>query len=108
MNEDPILKDAAAVNALAHRLMHCPEVTRYNEGEHNEAGAIANNFRDLEGSFRKFLEDQLPKLTKGQLDPSETYDLLFDIGEEFRHILYHIITSKYYQYLPHDPDYYLH
>ncbi len=99
MSNQLLLKNAATVNALAELLMKCPEVTRYDEGEDNEAGAIANAFSDIEKSFHAFLEDQLPRLSNGQLEANEIYDLLLDIGEEFRHILYHINDLKFYQYL---------
>jgi len=90
-------KDVARV---AEWLSRCPEVTRYDAGEHKEAWALADSFADLEGSFRALLDEQLPKLAQGNLPPSETYDLLLDIGEEFRHILYHILEQqKFYRYL---------
>lgn len=96
MSGQRLLKDAAAINALAELLIKCPEVTRYDE---EEAGTIAHCFSDLEESFRVFLEEQLPRLVEGQLKPSEIYDLLLDIGEEFRHILYHVKGPKFYSYL---------
>ncbi len=88
------------VARLAGRLSRCSEVTRYDAGEHREAWALAGSFADLEGSFRALLDEQLPRLAEGNLPPSETYDLLLDIGEEFRHILYHILEQqKFYKYL---------
>jgi hypothetical protein len=85
---------------LAERLSRCSEVTRYDAGEHNEAWALASSFADLEGSFRALLDEQLPKLVQGNLPPAETYDLLLDIGEEFRHVLYHIFEQQeFYRYL---------
>jgi hypothetical protein len=99
MNNQRLLKDAAAINALAQLLMRCPEVTQHDQDQHIEAGAIAHAFSDLEESFHIFLEEHLPRLTKGQLKPSELRDLLLDIGEEFRHILYHIKAPKFYSYL---------
>jgi hypothetical protein len=91
---------------LAERLSRCSEVTRYDAGEHKEAWALAGSFADLEGSFRVLLDEQLPKLAQGNLPPSEMYDLLLDIGEEFRHILYHILEQqKFYRYLvPEDTE----
>jgi hypothetical protein len=54
---------------------------------------------DLEESFQAFLEDQLPKLTQGELKAPKVYDVLLDIGEEFRRILYHIKAPKFYAHL---------
>jgi hypothetical protein len=88
------------VARLAERLSRCPEVTRYDAGEHKEAWALAGSFADLEASFRTLLDEQFPKLAQGNLPPPETCDLLLDIGEEFRHILYHILEQqKFYKYL---------
>jgi hypothetical protein len=53
----------------------------------------------LEESFGKFLEEQLPKLTDDHGERPEIYDLLLEIGEEFRHILYHIRDPRFYRYL---------
>ena len=88
------------VTCLAKRLSRCPEVALYDAGEHKEAWALADSFADLEGSFRALLDERLPKLAQANLSPSETYALLLDIGEDFRHILYHIIKQqKFYEYI---------
>jgi len=63
---------------------------------HTAAGL---NLGELEESFNKFLHEQLPKLTNDQTSTSELYDVLLDIGEEFRHIIYHIRDPKFYKYL---------
>ena len=98
------LEDTAALKALAERLAQCKEVTRFDAGEEREAWTLAHAFGDLEESFRRFLEEQLPRLTNGQLTGPETHDLLLEIGEEFRHILYHIKDPKFYRYLCHEQD----
>jgi hypothetical protein len=85
---------------LAERLSRCSEVTRYDAEKHKEAWALADSFADLESSFRVLLDEEFPKLTQGILTPSDMYDLLLDIGEEFRHSLYHILDQqKFYKYL---------
>ena len=94
-----LLCDAVALKALAERLSTCEAVTRLDEGEEREAWTLAHALGDLEESFRKFLEDQLPRLTEGQLEASQIQDLLLEIGEEFRHILYHIKDPTFYRYL---------
>jgi hypothetical protein len=88
------------IGRLADLLSKCPEVTRYDAGEHKEAWALTHSFADIEGSMLVFLGEYLPKLTRGDLAPGEVYETLLDIGEEFRHILYHIIEQqKFYRYL---------
>ena len=88
---------------LARRLSECPKITRYDDGEHKEAWALAHAFGDLEGSFRAFLDTHLPALMQKSLSDDEIYDLLLNIGEEFRHILYHIMDPKFYGYLQDSP-----
>jgi hypothetical protein len=98
--QNKIIETPQDVAHLAESLSKCPEVTRYDAGEHKEAWALAESFADLEGSFRTFLGEQLPRLAQGNLPPSETYDLLLDIGEEFRHFLYHVLEQQQlYRYL---------
>lgn len=104
MNSQRFLEDAADVKALANRLSKCPEVTGLDNGTDKEAWTLAHAFTDLEESFRKFLESYLPKLAQDQMEPPEMCDLLLEIGEEFRHILYHIHDPKFYHYLHREQD----
>jgi len=98
-----LIKTAEDVKRLADRLSECPEVTRYGDIEHNEAWALASSFADLEDSFRALLDEQIPKLLATDTGPSELYDTLLDVGEEFRHILYHVLQQqKFYRYLTPD------
>lgn len=99
---DLILNDQLAVKRLVERLSQCPEVSRYDRGNEKEAGVLAHSFGDLEESFRTFLNEQLPKLMDEQASAAELCDVLLEIGEEFRHILYHIHDPKFYQYLHRD------
>lgn len=85
-----ILKDQTAVKRVAERLSQCPEVTKYDQGEEKEAGVLAHSFGDLEESCSVFLNEHLPKLLDEQATVAELCEVLFEIGEEFRHILYHI------------------
>ena len=83
---------------LAERFSACPEIARFDDGAHKEAWALAISFADLEESFRVVLDDFLPKICDAA--PSEVNDALFDLGEEFRHVLWHILEAqKYYRYL---------
>ncbi len=93
------LDKAERVASLAARLARCSEVAKHDTGEGQEAWALAHSFSDLEESFRTFLDDQLPRLAQAKLNPVETRDLIFEIGEEFRHILYHIQEPSFYRYL---------
>jgi hypothetical protein len=99
MSSRRLLREVADLKALAERLAQCKEVTRFDAGEESEAWTLAHAFADLEESLRTFLDEQLPRLMDRQLEASEIHALLLDIGEEFRHILYHIKDPKFYRYL---------
>lgn len=62
-----------------------------------EAGTLVHAFTDLEESMRTFLGDQLPKLIDPALKGDDLEDLLMDIREEFRHILYHLHDPKFFR-----------
>lgn len=83
---------------LAERLSKIPQVTRYDTGEDKEAWTLAHALTDIEESVIKF-EEYLGRLAQQNLNDKEVYDILLDIGEEFRHVLYHIKDPKFYRYL---------
>jgi hypothetical protein len=87
------------VRQLAEKLSACPEVSRYDTPEEPQGWTLAHSFNDLESSFTAFLEQQLLQLAREESSPKETYDLLMDIGEGFRHILYHLRDPRFYSYL---------
>ena len=98
--ETKVIATPHDVARLAELLSKCPEVTRFDTPGTREAWAIADSLADLEGSFRDFLDKQLPKLAGADIEPAAAYETLLDIGEEFRHILYHIIEHQnFYKYL---------
>lgn len=102
MTSPRLLNDGEDLKSLAERLGRCQQVTGLDLGDDREAWTLAHAFGDLEESFRTFLDEQLPRLTGEKLTPGDTYDLLLDIGEQFRHILYHINDPKFYRYLRDD------
>jgi hypothetical protein len=85
---------------LQRLLDSSPAVSRHNTPEENEAATLSHALLDLEGSFQKVVQELLPKLEKCDIGENEIEDILHAIGEEFRHVLYHIGDPKYYRYLP--------
>ena len=92
----PLLADAESRTRLARKLAGVATVSKSGD---EEAGTLAHAFGDLEESFVCFLDDLLPRLVEGDLTAEEIESLLLDIGEEFRHILYHIADPHFYGYL---------
>jgi hypothetical protein len=94
-----LLGQAEAIVELERALAKCPKVRRYDLPDHNEASTLAHAFSDLEKSFSHVLDEQLPRLTRRPLSNHEINDVLLDIGEELRHILYHVKDARFYSYL---------
>jgi hypothetical protein len=95
----PTLGNIEAVRQLAEKLSRVPEVSRYDTPEEPQGWTLAHSFNDLEESFTTFLEQQLPQLAREGSSPKETWNLLMDIGEGLRHILYHLRDPSFYSYL---------
>lgn len=101
LNRNKTLRTSEETTRLAERLAKCSEVTQFDEGDYKEAQFLADSFGDLESSFREFLNEKLPKLVS--CEGEELSGLLFEIGEDFRHIIYHILEhQKFYRYLTPD------
>jgi hypothetical protein len=95
------LGESADRKALIRRLQRSEQISRYDDEAQNwdEASVIVHAFTDLEESFRTFLDKLLPALMVEGLTDEELLNRLGDIGDEFRHILYHINDPKFYGYL---------
>jgi hypothetical protein len=98
-----VLSEAQAVKQLAQALDRCEVVTRFNTDREREAWTLAHSLADLEKSFVEVSANLLPKLWEARGNPSAVDDLLHDIGEELRHILYHIRDPRFFRYLEEEP-----
>jgi hypothetical protein len=90
---------AVRLKALAERLNTCAQVRRHDTQDEKEAWTVAHNLLDLAESCQTILNDLLPKLSAGEPDSERLHAVLLEIGEEMRHMLYHIRDSKFYGYL---------
>ena len=82
---------------LAEVLYRCGRVRQLDSADELEADTLAHAFLDLEESFKRFVDEHLPVLLRGELTESEVCDRLDDIRKEFRHILYHIRDPRFYR-----------
>lgn len=89
-----LLESVEAMRALEKRLERCPALARYGK---DEAMSLAYNFAELEQSMQTFLREELPKLLDPSVEGERIDDLLFEIREEFRHILYHIHDPEFFR-----------
>lgn len=104
MSRRRLLESASEVKRLAEILSRCKAVTQFDTDEEKEAWTLAHCFADLEASFQVILDQHLPELLSLSRTDQETEDLLHDIGEELRHILYHLKDPRYYRYLLDGPE----
>lgn len=88
-----------AVVELAERLAKLPSVNRYDHSSERQGDTIAHAASDIERSCRELIEVIFPKLLDQALDQRAIEELLFDIGEELRHIIYHARDVRYFSYL---------
>lgn len=87
------------VTQLAKRLAAIPEINKYDSSDTEEAWTIALSLTDLDEMFCSLQKEYFPRLKQPNLESSEIIDTLIDIGEEFRHIIQHIDSMKFYAYL---------
>jgi len=87
------------LRAIVHNLEKCHRVTQYSSVDENQANTLANSFIDIEEELRKIIDEQIPKLYSKNLTAEEVDDLILEIGEELRHLIYHVNDTKVYDYL---------
>jgi hypothetical protein len=84
---------------IAQNLRKSEKVNLNDNGEELEAYTIAHALLDIEKSANVLSNNFIPKLLDNEITENELNEILIDIGDVFRHIIYHIKDSKYYDYL---------
>ncbi len=92
------MKYIEKLKAVTHNLEKCERVTKYSTKEENQADTLANTLIDIEEATQK-IKEHVSKLYLTELTKDEVDDLILDLGEEFRHVLYHINDTIVYDYL---------
>jgi len=87
------------LSRITHNLKKCKRVIKYSTNEEDQADTLANSFIDIEESLKKIIMEEIPKMYTCDLSKEEVDDLILSIGEELRHLLYHIQDTKVYDYL---------
>lgn len=83
---------------ITQNLEKCERVTKHSTKEENQADTLANAVIDIEDALKK-INEQIPKLYLKDLTSDEVDDLILEIGEELRHVVYHIKDTPVYDYL---------
>lgn len=81
---------------LVERLSAAPVLACYGQ---EEPETLAHAFSDIEMSLTRFLHEQLPRLADASMKGQSLDDLLLEIREEFRHILYHLHDPQFFRVL---------
>ena len=53
----------------------------------------------MEESFNVIYKELLPILYQNDLSEEQIEEVLSDIGDEIRHIIYHIMDNRYFSYI---------
>jgi hypothetical protein len=83
---------------ITRNLEKCERVTKHSTMEENQADTLANSLIDIEDALNK-INGQIPNLYLKDLTKDEVDDLILELGEELRHVLYHINDTRVYDYL---------
>lgn len=98
-----ILEDKKKVKSLAEKLNRFNLISKYDSNGEQEAWRLVHSLSDLEQSFREIIDILLPNLCETK-DEETCNNILLDIGEELRHILYHIKDPQFFRFLIEDGE----
>jgi hypothetical protein len=86
------------LNVVKRNIEKCERVTKHSTNEESQVDTLANALLDIDESIQ-ILKEQISKLYLNDLAKDDVEDLILDIGEELRHIIYHINDTRVYDYL---------
>ena len=92
------LENIEDMKQLAQKLESYKSVSKFDSESELEAWRLVHSLAGLEHSFGEILDNYIPALCDAN-DEQSVNDALLDIGEELRHILYHVKDPKYFNYL---------
>lgn len=99
MNNQRKLLTPTRIVELERRLSQIPEVAKFDIPGESQGHTLAHALDGWEDSFTEILGVLLPELVNPNASSDDLNDTLHKIGDELRHILYHIHDAKYFRYL---------
>jgi hypothetical protein len=99
MNKHQKLLTVSRVIELEGQLSEIPEIAQFDIPGEPQGHTLAHALSHWEDSFAAFLDNLLPKLADKTTSLEDLIDTIHDVGDELRHILYHIQDAKYFGYL---------
>jgi hypothetical protein len=88
-------KETQAIHALAEQLDRLVDVTQFDEGGQKQADIVAEGLAHISESLSGF-QELFARLQAPGLTDEEKLDLLWDLGEELRHVDEHIHDMAYF------------
>lgn len=85
------------ISSISDMLRKCAAVTRHDSSGHSEADAIAHAVLDMESTFVFLKNEVFPKLSSGALSGDDAVEVLWEIRDQLRHIVYHIRDCKSFE-----------
>jgi hypothetical protein len=82
------------MSELVQKLARQSELAKFDMPHEAEAERLAHALLDLRESFAKYIDVLLPRLLKAP--DEEMIGCLYEIGDEFRHIAYHLRDPKFF------------
>jgi hypothetical protein len=96
--------DAKQLLALSGRLQRAPRVVRLAKAADSDtirdlATEAAHGLADIQHSCDALFNQLVPKLNAVSPESPDFDDVLNDIAEEYRHIYYHIVNTRLFNYV---------
>jgi hypothetical protein len=104
MSKHQKLLTVSRVIELGQQLSKIPEVAQFDKPGEPQGHTLAHAVSHGEDSFATFLDNLLPKLANEMASAEDLIDTIHNVGDELRHILYHIHDVKYFSYLLDGPE----
>ena len=99
INNKVVTRDAREIKILADRLAAMANIKKYNSNQRDEGTTLAHALSDIEHSCTVLNNHLIPLMFENSLTDEKMCEVLLEIGEELRHIVYHISDSEFYKYL---------
>jgi len=99
MSSDTSMTYGQRYELLARKLETCIDVAKLDTADEKEAWTLAHDILDLDEAFKELTSGLFRRLESAELSSDEINDVLLEIGEQLRHIRYHIDDSRYFAYL---------
>jgi len=91
-----LLPNPEVLDKLADKIKRCANLAQFDTSTHSEANSLSYAFWNLEESFRRFLDELLPKLVLNDLTDDEICKVLFQIQTEMEQV--HLFFQHVHSY----------